>query len=50
VIAYEREWASEGAIGGRVPIGVERRNGAFFRKVIHYTRAGLPDGRRRNAP
>ena len=35
---------------GRVPIGVEKRNGAFFRKVNHHMRAVLPDGLRRNAP
>ena len=35
---------------GRVPIGVEKRNGAFFRKVDHHLRAVLQDGLRRNAP
>jgi hypothetical protein len=35
---------------GRVPIGVEKRNGAFFRKVDHHLRAVLPDGLRRNTP
>src|SRR5512138_3598475 len=29
--------------GGRVPIGVEKRTGAFFRKIDHHLRAVLPD-------
>jgi hypothetical protein len=35
---------------GRVPIGVEKRNGAFFRKDDHPLRAVLQDGFRRNTP
>jgi hypothetical protein len=31
---------------GGVPIGVEKRNGAFFRKIDHHLRAVLPDGLR----
>jgi hypothetical protein len=32
---------------GRVPIGVEKRTGAFFRKIDHHLRAVLQDGLRR---
>jgi mutator family transposase len=35
---------------GSVPTSVEKRNGAFFRKVDHHLRAVLPDGLRRNTP
>jgi hypothetical protein len=35
---------------GGVPIRVEKRNGAFFRKDEHPTPAVLADGRRRNTP
>src|SRR6266542_331311 len=35
---------------GGVPLDVEKRNGAFFRRDVHHTPAVLPDGLRRNAP